>query len=112
MVVQTILYSNKKPEKARLYKVRWVMEYPDEWLPYNKVPEGLRVSFKTRNATQRKGQKEQNTLSAKANAMAKQNEVEVFIFICMDLIVQLTLVIFFYFVCLGCKMQTGVTNTC
>ncbi len=61
------------------------MEYPDEWLPYYKVPKGLRVAFETRNATQRKGQKEQNTLSvemsAKANAVAQQNEVAVFIFI-------------------------------
>ena len=62
-----------------------MMEYPDEWLPYYKVPKGLRVAFKRRNATQRKGQKEQNTLSvemsAKANAVAQQNEVAVFIFI-------------------------------
>ena len=60
------------------------MEYPDEWLPYCKVPKGFIVAFKTRNATQRKGQKEQNTLSVetsvKANAVAQQNEVEVFIF--------------------------------
>ena len=52
---------------------------------YYKVPKGLRVAFKTRNATQKKGQKEQNTLSvetsAEANAVAQQNEVEVFIFI-------------------------------
>ena len=57
-------------------------EYPDEWLPYYKVP--LRVAFERRNATQRKGQKEQNTVSVetsvKANAMTQQNEVEVFIF--------------------------------
>ncbi len=60
-------------------------EYPDEWLPYYNVPKGLRVAFKTRNATQRKGQKEQNTssveTSAKANAVAQQNEVAVIIFI-------------------------------
>ena len=60
-------------------------EYPDEWLPYYKVPKGLKVAFERRNATQRKGQKEQNTLSvemsAKANAVAQQNEVAVFIFI-------------------------------
>ncbi len=68
-----------------MYRVRWVMEYPDEWLPYDKVPTGLRVDFETRNATQRKGQKEQNTLfvktSADVNAVAQQNEVAVFIFI-------------------------------
>jgi hypothetical protein len=28
--MQTILYSNKKLEKARQYKVRRVMEFPDE----------------------------------------------------------------------------------
>jgi hypothetical protein len=78
------LYSNKKPGKSKLYKVRWVKEYPDEWLPYNKVPKGLRVALEKRNATRRKGQKEQNTssveTSVKANAVAQQNEVEVFIF--------------------------------
>ena len=66
------MYSNKKPGKARLYKVWWVMKNPDERLPHDKVSEGLRVAFKTRNATRRKGQKD---------AVAKQNEVEVFIFI-------------------------------
>jgi hypothetical protein len=40
--VQTILYSNKKLGKARKYKVRWVMEFPDEWLAYDKVPKDLR----------------------------------------------------------------------
>ena len=58
-------------------------EYPDEWLPYYKVPTCLRVAFKRRNATQREGQKEQNLsveTSVKANAVAQQNEVEVFIF--------------------------------
>ena len=84
-VVYTILYSNKKPGKSRLYKVHWVKEYPDEWLPYYKVPKGLRVAFERTNTTRRKGKKEQNTLSVKtsaeANAVAQQNEVEVFIFI-------------------------------
>ncbi len=79
-----MLYSNKKPGKSKLYKVCWVMEDPDEWLPYYKVPEGPIVAFKTRNATQRKGQKEQNfspvETSVEANAVAQQNEVEVFIF--------------------------------
>ena len=64
--------------------VRWVKEYPDEWLPSYKVPKGLRVAFEKRNATRTKGQKEHNTssveTSVKANAMAQQNEVEVFIF--------------------------------
>ena len=64
--------------------VRWVKEYPDEWLPSYKVPKGLRVAFEKRNATRRKGQKDQNTssveTSVKANAVAQQNEVEVFIF--------------------------------
>ena len=80
-----MLYSNKKPGKSKLYKVCWVMEYPVEWLPYYKVPKGLRVAFERRNATRRKGQKEQNTSSVKtsveANAVAQQNEVAVFIFI-------------------------------
>ena len=44
----------------------------------------LKSRFRERNATQRKGQKEQNTLSVKTsaeeNAVAQQNEVEVFIF--------------------------------
>ena len=59
-------------------------EYPDEWFPYYKVPKGLRVAFERRNATQRKGQKEKNTssveTSVEVNAVAQQNEVEVFIF--------------------------------
>ena len=59
-------------------------EYPDEWLPSYKVPKGLRVAFEKRNATRRKGQKDQNTssveTSVKANAVAQQNEVEVCIF--------------------------------
>ena len=59
-------------------------EYSDEWLPYYEVPKGLRVAFKRKNATQRKGQKKQKTLSVEtsveANAVAQQNEVEVFIF--------------------------------
>ena len=56
-----------------------MMEYPDEWLPYYKVPKGLRVAFEIRNATQRKGKKEQDTLSVEtsveANAVTQQNEV-------------------------------------
>ena len=54
-------------------------EYPDEWLPYYEVPKGLRVAFEKRNATQRKGQKEQNTssveTSVEAKAVAQQTEV-------------------------------------
>ena len=54
-------------------------EYPDEWLPYYKVPKGLIVAFETKNATQRKGQKEQDTpsvkTSVKANAVTQQNKV-------------------------------------
>ena len=91
-------------------------EYPDEWLPYYKVPKGLRVGFKRRNATQRKGQKEQNTLSVEtsveANAVAQQNEVEVFIFMYHECNCSTSIVFFVYFVCLGCKTQTGVRNTC
>jgi hypothetical protein len=73
------LYSNKKSGKSRLYKVRWVKEYPDEWLPYYEVPKGLRVAFERRNATRRKRKKEQDTSSVKtsveANAVTQQNEV-------------------------------------
>ena len=54
-------------------------EYPDEWLPYYEVPKGLRVALKRRNAIQRKGKKEQGTLSietsVEANAVTQQNEV-------------------------------------
>jgi hypothetical protein len=58
------------------------MEYPDEWLPYDKVPTGLRVAFEKRKGTQKKGQNEQNSSHAKAPpGMARLNEVEVFIFI-------------------------------
>ena len=59
-------------------------EYPDEWLPYYKVPKGLRIAFERRNATRRKGLKEQDTssveTSVEANAVTQQNKVEVFIF--------------------------------
>ena len=59
-------------------------DYPDEWLPYYEVPKGLRVAFERRNAIQRKGEKEQDTLSVKtsveANAVTQQNEVLIFIF--------------------------------
>ena len=56
-VVQTILYSNKKLGKARRYKVRWVMEFPDEWLACDKVPKELRDMFETRNRNRKDGQK-------------------------------------------------------
>ena len=55
--MQTILYSNKKLGKARRYKVRWVMEFPDEWLPCDKVPKELRDMFETRNRNRKEGQK-------------------------------------------------------
>lgn len=90
-----------------------MMEYPDEWLPYDKVPTGLRVAFETRNGTQRKGQKEQNSSRAKASpGTARLNEVEVFIFIehefnCLTNIGYLLLLVY-----LGHKTQTGATSTC
>jgi hypothetical protein len=56
--MQTILYSNKKLGVARKYKVRWVMEFPDEWLSYDKVPKELRDMLKTRNRIR----KEQQTI--------------------------------------------------
>ena len=56
--MQTILYSNKKLGKARKYNVRWVMEFPDEWLAYDKVPKDLRDMFETRNRKKKRGTKE------------------------------------------------------
>ncbi len=55
--MQTILYSYKKLGKAREYKVRWAMEFPDEWLPCDKVPKELRDMFETRNRKRKEGQK-------------------------------------------------------
>ena len=43
--MQTILYSNKKLGKERKHKVRWVMEFPYEWLAYDKFPKDLRDSL-------------------------------------------------------------------
>ena len=78
-VVQTIHYSNKKLEKARKYKMRWVMEFPDKWLAYDKVPTDLRDMFKTRNRERRDVQKKLNASSNKVSDSSifkiQQNEV-------------------------------------
>ena len=78
-VVQTILYSNKKQGKARKYKVRWVLEFPDEWLAYDKVPKDLKDMFETRNCNRKERQKKLNSLSDKVSDIRlfgiQQNEV-------------------------------------
>ena len=55
--MQTILYSNKKMGKARRYKVRWMKEFPDEWLACDKVPKELIVMYETRNRDRKDGRK-------------------------------------------------------
>ena len=65
--MQTILYSNKKLGKARKYKVRWVMEFPDEWLACDKVPKDLKDMFETRNRNRKERQKKLNSLSDKVS---------------------------------------------
>ena len=77
--MQTILYSNRKLGKARRYKVRWVMEFPDEWLPCDKVPKELRDMFETRNRNRKEGRNQLKSLSDKASEVkavgTKRNEV-------------------------------------
>ena len=77
--MQTILYSNRKLGKARRYKVRWVMEFPDEWLPCDKVPKELRDMFETRNRKRKEGRNQLKSLSDKASEVkavgTKQNKV-------------------------------------
>ncbi len=77
--MQTILYSNRKLGKVRRYKVRWVMEFPDEWLPCDKVAKELRDMFETRNRNRKEGRKQLNSSSYKASEVkavgTKQNEV-------------------------------------
>jgi hypothetical protein len=63
--MQAILYSNKKLGKGRKYKVRWVMEFPDEWLAYGKVSKDLKDMFETRNRKRREVQKRLNSSSDK-----------------------------------------------
>ncbi len=60
--MQTILYSNKKLGKARKYKVRWVMEFPDKWLACDKVPKDLKDMFEKRNRNRKERQKKLNSL--------------------------------------------------
>ena len=77
--MQTILYSNTKLGKARKYKVRWVMEFPDEWLACDKVPKDLKDMFETRNSNRKERQKKLNSLSDKVSDVKlfgiQQNEV-------------------------------------
>ena len=77
--MQTILYSNRKLGKARQYKVRWVMEFPYEWLPCDKVPKELRDMFETRNRNRKEGRTQLKSSSVKASEVkavgTKQNEV-------------------------------------
>jgi Skp family chaperone for outer membrane proteins len=77
--MQTILYSNKKLGKVRKYKVRWVMEFPDEWLACDKVPKDLKDMFETRNRNRKERQKKLNSLSDKLSDVKlfgiQQNEV-------------------------------------
>ena len=77
--MQTILHSNKKLGKARKYKVRWVMEFPDEWLACDKVPKDLKDMFETRNRNRKERQKKLNLLSDKVSDLKlfgiQQNKV-------------------------------------
>ena len=77
--MQTILYSNKKLGKARKYKVRWVMEFPDKWLACDKVPKDLIDMFETRNRNRKEGRNQLKSLSDKASEVkavgTKRNEV-------------------------------------
>ena len=41
------------------------MEFPDEWLAYEKVPKDLRDMFETRNRKRKEVQKKLNSSSAK-----------------------------------------------
>jgi hypothetical protein len=71
--VQTILYSNRQVGKARRYKVRWVMEIPDEWLPCDKVPKELRDMFETRNRNRKEGRTQLKSSSVKASELKAVN---------------------------------------
>jgi hypothetical protein len=65
--MQAILYSNKKLGKARKYKVRWEMEFPDEWLAHDKVPKDLRDMFETRIRKRKEVLKKLNSSSDKVS---------------------------------------------
>ena len=71
--MQTILYSNKKLGKARRYKVRWVKEFPDEWLTCDKVPKELRDMFETRNRNRKEGRTQLKSSSVKASELKAVN---------------------------------------
>ena len=66
------MYSNRKLGKARRYKVRWVMEFPDN-------PKQLRDMFETRNRNRKEGRNQLKSSSDKASEVkavgTKRNEV-------------------------------------
>ena len=43
------------------------MEFPDEWLAYDKVPKDLKDMFETRNRNRKERQKKLNSLSDKVS---------------------------------------------
>ncbi len=55
------------------------MEFPDEWLPCDKVPKELRDMFETRNRNRKEGRNLLKSSSDKASEVkavgTKQNEV-------------------------------------
>jgi hypothetical protein len=69
----------KKLGKARKYEVRWVMEFPDEWLAYDKDPKDLRDMFEKKNWKRKEVQKKLISSSDKVSDSTifeiQQNEV-------------------------------------
>jgi hypothetical protein len=59
--------------------MRWVMEFPDEWLAYDEVPTDLRDMFETRNRKRKEVQKKITSSSDKVSDSTifkiQQNEV-------------------------------------
>ena len=51
------------------------MEFPDEWLPCDKVPKELRDMFETRNRNRKEGRKQPDKASEVKAVSTKQNEV-------------------------------------
>ena len=55
------------------------MEFPDEWLPFDKVPKELRDMFEKRNRKRKDGRNQLKSLSDKASEVkavgTKRNEV-------------------------------------
>ena len=73
------VFKQKKLGKVRKYKVRWVIEFPDEWLVCDKVPKDLRDMFETWNGKRKEVQKRLNFSSDKVTDSTifkiQQNEV-------------------------------------